>query len=67
MTCLLEKINWFCLTGLITLVLLMWKWMGPVIEEKLSSKMQGVDFLLNWIEVLTLSLLLKMLPRKFEP
>ena len=24
---MLEKLNWFCLTNLITLVLLMWKWM----------------------------------------
>ena len=25
---MLGKLSWFCLTGLITLVLLMWKWMG---------------------------------------
>ena len=25
---MLGKLSWFCLTGLITMVLLMWKWMG---------------------------------------
>ena len=52
---MLKKLNWFCLTGLITLVLLMWKW---IVELSL----------LNWIGALTLSLLyrwlLKLPPRK---
>ena len=29
----LEKLNWFHLTGLITLVLLMWKWMGLILRK----------------------------------
>ena len=38
------KLNWFCLTGLITLVLLMWKWNGSVLEEKSSFKMLRLTF-----------------------
>ena len=30
---MLEKCNWFCLTSLITLVLLMWKWMGLFLRK----------------------------------
>ena len=30
---MLEKLNWFCLTSLITLVLLMWKWMGLFLRK----------------------------------
>ena len=30
---LLEKLNLFCLTGLITLVVLIWKWMGLFLRE----------------------------------
>ena len=30
---MLGKLNWFCLTGLITLVLLMWKWMGLFLRK----------------------------------
>ena len=37
-----------------------------VLEKKLSFKMLGWTFLLNWIGVLTLSLLLKLPPRKLE-
>ena len=33
---MLEKLNWFRLTGLITLVLLMWKWMGLFLRGKTS-------------------------------
>ena len=40
---------------------------GSVLEEKTSFKMLGLTFSLNWIEDLTLSLLLKLPPRKFEP
>ena len=40
---------------------------GSVLEEKSSFKMLGLTFLLNWIRALTLSLLLKLSPRKLEP
>ena len=40
----LEKLNWFHLTDLITLVLLMWKWVGLFFEEKSSFKMLGLTF-----------------------
>ena len=30
---ILEKINWFCLTGLVTLVLMMWNWMGLFLRK----------------------------------
>ena len=40
---------------------------GSVLEEKSSFKMLGLTFLLNWIGTLTLSLLLKLPPRKLEP
>ena len=39
---------------------------GSVLEEKSSFKMLGLTFLLNWIRALTLSLLLKLPPRKLE-
>ena len=44
---MLKKRNWFRLTGLITLVLLMQKRMGLIFLDAC------VDFLLNWIEALT--------------
>ena len=40
---------------------------GSVREEILSFKMLELPFLLNWIGTLTLSLLLKLPPRKLEP
>ena len=30
---MLQKLDWFCLTSLITLVLLMWKWMGLFLRK----------------------------------
>ena len=57
--------NSFRLTDLITLVLLMWKWLS-VLEEKSSFKKLGWHFLPNWIGALTLSLLLELPPRKLE-
>ena len=41
---ILEKINWFHLTGLISLVLLMWKWMSLLLRKKSSFKMLGLTF-----------------------
>ena len=41
---ILGKLNWFCLTVLITLALLMWKWMGLSLRKKSSFKMLGLTF-----------------------
>ena len=61
---MLGKLNWFCLsnnTGCIDV-----KMDGFVLEEKPSFKMLGLtSSKLGW--VLTLSLLLKLPPRKLEP
>ena len=62
-----HKHNWFYLTGLITLVLLMWKWMGLFWRENHLLRYWGCLSLLNWIGALTLSLSLNMPPRKLEP
>ena len=59
-----KKLNWFCLTGLITLVLLMWKWMGLFLRKNNLLKRLGCLSFPSWIGALTLSLLLKLLPRK---
>ena len=40
---------------------------GSILEEKTSLRCWGCLSLLNWIGVLTLSLLLKLPPRKLEP
>ena len=56
---MLGKLSWFRLTGLITMVLLMWKWMGLFLRKNHLLKC-WVWPLLNWIGVLTLSLLLKL-------
>ena len=64
---MLGKLNWFCLTGLITRVLLMWKWMGLLLRKNHLLQFWGWPSLLNWSGALTLSWLLKQLPRKLEP
>ena len=58
----LERLNWFLLTSLITLVLLMWKWMSPFLRKNHILRCLGWLFLLHWIGTLTLSLLLKQPP-----
>ena len=69
---MLGKLSWFCLTGLITMVLLMWKWGGGggggglFLRKNHLLRCWGWPSLLNWIGVLTLSLLLKLHPRKLE-
>ena len=63
---MLGKLNWFCLTGLISLVLLLWKWMGLFLKYHLL-RCRGWSSLLNWIGAHTLSLLLKLPLRKLEP
>ena len=61
-----EKLNWFCLTGLITLVLLMWKRMCLFLTKNDLLRCWGCLSHLNWIGALTLSLLIKLVPRKLE-
>ena len=65
---MLGKLSWFCLTGLITMVLLIKKWMDLFLRKNhlLTCWGWGSPSLLNWIGVLTLSLLLKLPPRKLE-
>ena len=63
---MLGKLSWFRLPGPITMVLLMWKWMGLFLRKNHLLRCWGWPSLLNWIGVLTLSLLLKLPPRKLE-
>ena len=63
----LEKISWFCLTGLITLMLLMWKWIDLFLRKNRLLRCCDWPSLLNWTGALTSSLLLKLPPRKLEP
>ena len=63
---MLEKLNSFHLIALITLVLLLWKWMGLFLRKNYLLRCWGWLSLLNWIGALTLSLLLKLPPRKLE-
>ena len=58
----LEKFNWFCLTGLITLVLLM----GLFLRKNHLLRCCGCISLLNWIWALTLSVLLIVPSRKLD-
>ena len=59
---ILEKLNWFRLIGVITLVLLIWKWMGLFLRKNHHLRCCGWLSFLNWIGTLTLSLLLKIPP-----
>ena len=61
---MLGKLSWFHLTSLITMVLLMWKWMGWFLRKNNCLRCWGWPSLLNCIGALTLSLLLKLPPRK---
>ena len=62
------KPNLFCLSGLITLVLFDVKRDGYLLEENLYFEIFW-DYLslLNYIDAFTLSLLLKLFPKKLEP
>ena len=64
---MLGKCNWFCLTGVIALVLLIWKWMGLFLKKNDLLQCWGWLSLLNWIWALQWSLLLKLPLRKLEP
>ena len=63
---MLEKLSWFRLNGLITMVLLMWKWMGLFLRKNHLLRCWVWPSLLNWIVALTISLLLKLPLRKLE-
>ena len=63
---MLGKLSWFCLTGLITVVLLVWKWLGLLLRKNQLLRCWGWPSLLKWIGALTLSLFLKLPPRKLE-
>ena len=63
-----KKLDWFRLTSLINNTgAIDGKMDGSALEEKSTFKMLGLTYLLNWIVALTLTLLLKLHPRKFEP
>ena len=66
---MLEKLNWFHLTGLITLMLMTRKWMGLFLKKNhlLRCWSWMLRSLPNWIGHLTLSLLLSLPPKKLEP
>ena len=51
---MLEKLNWFCVTNLLTLVLLMWKWIGLCMRKNHLLRCWDCLSLLNWIGTLTL-------------
>ena len=51
----LKKLNWFRLTGLITLGLLMWNWMGQFFRKSHRWRCWSCLTLLNWIGALTIS------------
>ena len=65
---MLEKLNWFCLTGLITTgAICYWcknRWVCS--WRKIIFYNAGVDFLLNWIVARTLSLLIKLSRKRSE-
>ena len=52
-----------CLTGLITQVLLMWKWMGLFLRKNILLRWWDCLSLLNWAGPLRLSPFLKLPPR----
>ena len=64
---MLNKVNWLRLTGIITLVLLIWKWVGLFLRKNHLLRCWVWVSLLNWVGALTLSLLVKLPPKKLEP
>ena len=63
----LKKLNKFHLTGLMTMVLLMWKLIGQFLRKYHLLRCWSWLSYLNWVGALTLSILLKLPPRKLEP
>ena len=49
---MLEKVNWFHLNSLITLVVLMWKWIGLFLRKNYLSRCWCWLSLLNWVGAL---------------
>ena len=64
---MLGKLNWFPLTSPITLVLLMWKWIGLSLRKNHLLRCWGWPSLVNFIVAGTLSLLLKLSSWKLGP
>ena len=62
---ILKRLSLVRLTSVITLSLLMWKWI--YLKKTHSGICWGCLSPLNWIKPLPLSLLLKLLIRNFEP
>ena len=62
-----QKNSLFYLTGLIILVLLMWKWIVLFLKKHHLLRCRDYLSLLNWSGALLLSLLLKLPLRKYEP
>ena len=63
---MLGKPSWFHLTSLITMVLLMSKWISLFLRKSHLLRCWGWPSLLNWIRALILSLLIKLPQRKLE-
>ena len=63
---MLENLICFQLTSLITLLLLMGKWINLFLKKNYILRCWGSVSLLNWIGALTLSLFLILSPRKLE-
>ena len=61
-----EKLSFFNLTSVKTLVLLIWKWMGLFLRKNHLLKYWGSLYLLHWIGALTSTVLLKQPPRKLD-
>ena len=57
-----ENSTCFRLIGIITLILLMWKWMGLFLKKNHGLRCRDSIFLLNWIVGLTLYLLREKCP-----
>ena len=62
----LGKPSWFRLISLITMVLLMSKWIGLFSRKSHLLRWWGWPSLLNWIRALILSVLIKLSQRKLE-
>ena len=61
---MLRKLNWFRLTSLTALVLLMWKWIGLFLRKNHILRCWGWLCLLNWIGALILISIDKTSPKK---
>ena len=64
---MLKKFNLLNLTGLIILVLLMWKCGGLLLNKNHLLRCWNCFFILNLIRALRLSILQKLLPSKLDP